>query len=119
MNYFAQGNDLYKLKDYKNAIDMYKKSAELKEYEAPSFYNSAVCFINLKNYKAAIPLIHRALNLRKESKYYFNLAYCHVMMDENKKALNYFNTAWSIDNTDTECEKAISFILSKYKKTSI
>jgi len=41
------------------------------------------------------------------------------MMDENKKALNYFNTAWSIDNTDTECEKAISFILSKYKKTSI
>jgi len=93
---------------------MYKKSAELKEYEAPSLYNSAVCFIKLKNYKDAIPLIYKALKLRKESKYYFNLAYCYVMLDENGKALNYFNTAWSIDNTDSECEKAIKLILEKH-----
>lgn len=118
MNYFNYANDLYKLKDYETAINMYRKSAEIKEYEAPSFYNSAVCFIKLKNYKDAIPLIYKALELKKESKYYFNLAYCYAMLNENGKALNYFNTAWSIDNNDYECEKAINLILSKHKKTS-
>ncbi|MEG1254770.1 CDC27 family protein [Clostridium sp.] len=118
MNYFTYANDLYKLKDYETAIDMYKKSLELKEYEAPSFYNSAVCFIKLKKYKNAIPLLYKALELKNESKYYFNLAYCYVMLNENGKALNYFNTAWSIDNSDDECEKAINLILAKCKKTS-
>lgn len=118
MNYFAKANDLYKLKDYESAIEMYQKSAEIKEYEAPSFYNSAVCFIKLKDFKSALPLIYKALELRKESKYYFNLAYCYVMLEDNPKALHYFNTAWSMDNTDDECEKAISLILSKHKKSS-
>ncbi|MEG0134207.1 MAG: CDC27 family protein [Clostridium sp.] len=116
MNYFTHANELYKLKDYKSAIDMYKKSADINEYKAPSLYNSAVCFIKLKNYKGAIPLICKALDLRQESKYYFNLGYCYLMLNENGKALNYFNTAWSMDNNDDECEKAINLILSKYKK---
>lgn len=117
MNYFAKANDLYKIKDYENAIQMYQKSAELKEFEAPSLYNSAVCFIKLKDYKSALPLIYKALELRKESKYFFNLAYCYVMLGDNTKALHYFNTAWTLDNDDDECEKAIDLILSKYKKS--
>lgn len=117
MNYFSKANDLYKLKDYKNALDMYQKSAEIKEFEAPSLYNSAVCFIKLKDYKSAIPLIYKALNIRKESKYYFNLAYCYIMLGNNSKALHYFNTAWALDNSDKDCEKAINLILSKYKKS--
>lgn len=38
------------------------------------------------------------------------------MLNEDKKALNYFNTAWSLDNSDLECEKAINLILDKIKK---
>lgn len=118
MDYFSEANDLYKLKEYKSAINLYQKSAEIKDFEAPSLYNSAVCFIKLKEYNAAIPLIYKALSYRKESKYFFNLAYCYIMLDENKKALNYFNTAWSLDNSDFECEKAINIIIEKIKKSS-
>ncbi len=118
MNYFSKANELYNSKDYKNAISMYKKSVEIKEHEAPALYNSAVCFIKLKDYYKAIDLIYKAIELKKESKYYFNLAYCYAMLNENGKALNYFNTAWALDNSDEECEKAINLILSKYKKTS-
>lgn len=118
MNYFNQANQLYNEKDYKNAIDMYKRSAELKEYEAPSLYNCGVCFIKLKDYTSAINLIYKAIELKKESKYYFNLGYCYAMLNDNKRALHYFNTAWALDNSDEECEKAINLILSKYKKTS-
>lgn len=115
MNYFTEANELYKSKDYKTAINLYKKSAELKEFEAPSLYNSAVCFIKLKDYNSALPLIYKALKLKHESKYYFNLAFCYLMLDDDKKALNYFNTAWSLDNSDLECEKAINIIISKVK----
>lgn len=111
-----QANDLYKEKDYKSAIELYQKSAEAKIFEAPSFYNSAVCFIKMKDYKAAIPLIYKALALKRESKYYFNLAYCYIMINQNDKALNYFNIAWSKDNSDEECKKAIDLLLNRIKK---
>jgi len=117
VNYFNKANELYNLKDYKKAIDLYKKSVELKENEAASLYNSAVCFIKLKDYKNAIPLIRSAIDIKKESKYYFNLAYCHAMLKDTGKALNYFNTAWALDNSDDECERAIKLILQSYKKT--
>lgn len=116
MNYFNKANELYNLRDYKKAIDLYKKSAELKENEAAALYNSAVCFIKLKDYKKAIPLIQSALQIRRDSKYYFNLAYCYAMLKDTGKALNYFNTAWALDNSDDECERAIKLILKSYKK---
>lgn len=116
MDYFSEANDLYKLKEYRDAIKLYQKSADIKDFEAPSLYNIAVCFIKLKEYEAAIPLIYKALSYRKESKYFFNLAYCYIMLNEDKKALIYFNTAWSLDNSDLECEKAINIILGKIKK---
>ncbi|MEG0774936.1 tetratricopeptide repeat protein [Clostridium sp.] len=118
MSYFNKANELYNLRNYKRAIDLYKKSVELKENEAASLYNSAVCFIKLKQYTDAIPLIKSAIKIKRESKYYFNLAFCYAMLKENGKALNYFNTAWSLDNSDDECDRAIKLILDTYKKTS-
>lgn len=110
MNYFIKANDLYKSKDYKNALDLYKKSAAERQFEAPSLYNSAVCYIKLKDYTSALPLIYKALSIRKESKYFFNLGYCYLMLNEPGKALIYFNTSWSMDNNDLECEKALTLI---------
>jgi len=118
VSYFNKANELYNLKDYKRAIDLYKKSAEVKENEAASLYNSAVCFIKLKEYTSAIPLIQAALKIKRDSKYYFNLAYCYAMLKENGKALNYFNTAWALDNSDDECDRAIKLILQGYRKSS-
>ncbi|WP_061995703.1 CDC27 family protein [Clostridium sp. ATCC 25772] len=114
MKYFEKANDLYNKKQYEHAINFYKKSIETKENEAASLYNTAVCFIKLKEFDKAIINLHNALNIKKESSYFFNLGYCYAMINEKNKALNYFNIAWSLNPKDTECEKAINLILKSY-----
>lgn len=116
MSYFEKANDLYNTQDYKRAIAMYQKAAENKDNEAASMYNAAVCFIKLKQYEKAVPLLKSALMERRESKYFFNLGYCYAMLKDNKRALVYFNTAWSLDNNDKDCEKAINLIIKNYEK---
>lgn len=115
MNYFQKANDYYNLKDYHKAIALYKKSIKLKTNEAASLYNTAVCFIKLKNFKDAIPLLKKSLLLKKDSKYFFNLGYCYIMLDNNKKALINFKAAWALNPNDSDCKKAISLIKNKYK----
>lgn len=116
MDYFEKGNALYNIKNYSKAIEMYTKCIEVRENEPSAFYNSAVCFIKLREYKKAIDLLKSALYIREESIYYFNLAYCHAMLNNSKKALIYFNKAWCLNNSDSDCEKAINLIMSRYKK---
>lgn len=116
MSYFQKANELYNTKEYKKAINLYKKAIENKENEACAHYNAAVCFIKLKDYEKAVQSLKAAIELKKESKYFFNLAYCHAMTGNNQKALIYFNTAWSLDHSDVDCEKAINLIIKRYKK---
>lgn len=116
MDYFKKGNCYYSNKDYKNAILMYIKAVEEKNNEASSRYNAAVCFIKLKDYENAIVLLKSAIKINPQGKYYYNLGYCNLMLKNTKKALLYFNTAWSIDSNDSDCEKAINAILRKIKK---
>jgi tetratricopeptide (TPR) repeat protein len=116
MNYFQRANDLYNTQDYKRAIAFYQKAVETKDNEAASLYNAAVCFIKLKGYEKAIPLLKSALLQKQDSKYFFNLGYCYAMIKNNKKALVYFNTAWALDNNDKDCEKAINLIIKNYAK---
>lgn len=116
MNFFNEGNKYYNLKDYEKAIDFYKMSIENNEHIACSYYNSGVCYIKLKNFDRAVEMIKVALSTQQESKYFFNLAYCYAMKDDMKKALIYFNMSWSLDPSDTDCEKAISLIMAKNKK---
>lgn len=118
MSYFEKANELYNTKDYENAISLYKKAIENRENEACSYYNAAVCCIKLKEYSKGISLLRSALSLRQESKYFFNLAYCYAMLNDSKKALVYFNTAWALDNSDKDCEKAISLLTKNLKKTT-
>lgn len=110
MSYFHQANHYYNTKDYKKAINLYKKAAEIEENEVSSLYNAAVCFIKLKEFNKAIPLLKSAINKKKDSKYFFNLGYCYAMLKNNKKALIYFNLSWSLNNDDLDCEKAINII---------
>lgn len=116
MSYFQKANELYNTKDYKKAIEMYQQAVIYKDNEAASLYNAAVCFIKLKEYEKAIPLLKSAIIKKREGKYLFNLGYCYAMLNNNKKALVYFNTAWSLDNNDTDCEKAINLIMKNYAK---
>jgi tetratricopeptide (TPR) repeat protein len=116
MSYFQKANELYNERDYKKALAMYQKALESKENEAASLYNSAVCFIKLNRYEKAIPLLKSSIVYKREAKYFFNLVYCYAMLKDNRKALVYFNTAWSLDNNDSDCEKAINLIMKNYCK---
>jgi len=116
MSYFQEANNLYNTKDYRKAIALYQKAAEYKDNEAAALYNAAVCFIKLQEFEKSVALLKSAINKKMESKYFFNLGYCYTMLKDNKKALIYFNTAWSLDNTDKDCEKAINLIIKKHQK---
>lgn len=116
MNFFNEGNKLYNTQEYEKAIDCYKKAVENKENEACSYYNAGVCFIKLKDYNSAITMLHKALEIQRDSKYYFNLGYCYAMKEDTNKALINFNIAWALNNEDMDCEKAIKLITSKIVK---
>lgn len=113
MNNFDKGNTFYNSKDYINAIKYYKLAIENRENLACSYYNAGVSYIKLKDYNTALGMIRNAISLQKESKYYFNLAYCYAMQENTNKALIYFNMAWAMDENDKECEKAIRLIVNK------
>lgn len=115
MTFFNQANELYNKKNYKEAITLYKKSIASNENEASCLYNTAVCYIKLKQYNPAIEFLNKALFLKKDSKYYFNLAYCYAMLKSFKEALYFFNVSWCLDEKDEDCDKAIKLILTEYK----
>ena len=119
MNYFNEGNKSYNIQNYQKAIDCYKKSASQNANEACSYYHCGVCFIKLKNFDDAIIMLNKAITLKRESKYFFNLGYCYVMKECLNTALRLFNLAWSIDPTDQDCEKAINLLITKLHKKII
>lgn len=116
--YFKKANDYYNKKDYKKAISLYQKSIETQGSEACSLYNSAVCYIKLKEYDKAIELLKQAIDIKMDHKYLFNLAYCYSLLGDNAKALTYFNWSWAYNNEDFECKKAISMILESYNNST-
>ena len=108
MSYFNDGNKYYNNKDYSKALENYIESIDIGENES--------CYIKLKDFNSAIDMLKKALYIQKESKYYFNLAYCYAMLENINKALIYFNRAWALDASDKDCEKAINLLISKNKK---
>jgi tetratricopeptide (TPR) repeat protein len=116
MSYFDEANNFYNNRQYKKAIDTYKKAIEVRENKIASLYNTAVCFIKLSDYEKAIPLLKSAIREKDDSRYFFNLGYCYAMLKDSKKALIYFNTAWALDNSDKDCERAINLIIDNYKR---
>lgn len=117
LKYFNEGINCFNNKEYKRAIEMYEKSIALNENKSSSMYNAAVCCIKIKQYEKAISFLKPAIKMKEDSKYYFNLGYCYALTKNDKKALICFNKAWALNNDDSECEKAISLLLNKLKKS--
>lgn len=115
MNYFKKANDYYNNHYYRFAIENYQKAIKNKDNEVASLHNLALCFIKLKKYNRAIPLLKVAISKKREGTYLYNLAYCYLMLKDFKKALLYCNTAWALSPNCTSCEKLINFILKTYK----
>lgn len=117
MSYIDEGDLHYINKEYKKALSLYKKAIETKENEPIALYNASVCHIKLKKYSDAIELLNKAIALKDDSKYYFNLGYCYFHIHNNQKALLYFNTAWALNPDDEDCSRAINVILNNLKKS--
>lgn len=115
MDYFSKANVFYNSKEYEKALCFYKKALDEDDSNTAScYYNSSVCQIKLKKFHEAIDFLNKAITLKEESKYYFNLAYCYALTGNNKDALYFFNKAWCLNEDDEDCEKAIDLILKKY-----
>lgn len=115
MNYFEEGNKLYNLGKYNKAIELYKKSIDNNtDRPAGAYYNMATCYIKLKKFETAIPLLKESLIFERKSLYFFNLAFCYLKCNNYKKALLYFNVAWSLDPEDVQCKIIINRILNTY-----
>lgn len=115
--FFELGTEKYNKNEYRDAIKLFKQSFK-NDYKKPaSLFNIAICYIKLNQIDQAINLLKKALEMKFDSKYLYNLAYCYYMKKDYKKALVYFNYSWALDNEDTECEKAINNVLRKISNT--
>lgn len=116
MEYFKKGNEYYNGQDYKRAVAIYNKAIKNKDNEIASMHNIALCYIKQKQYKKAIPLLKITVVKNPTGNYFFNLAYAYVMVKNLKKALIYFNTAWSLSPENKNCEVMVNYILERYRK---
>ena len=116
MEYFKKANECYNEQDYKGAVAIYNKAIKNRDNEIASMHNIALCYIKLKKYNKAIPLLKITAIKNPTGNYFFNLAYAYVMVKNFKKALIYFNTAWSLSPENKNCEVMINYILEIYGK---
>lgn len=96
-NFKNQGNDEFKLKRYKGAVDFYTKGIAVKcgvaSIDAPLYLNRAACNLELKNYRRCINDCKEGLKLDpKNIKAYYRMAKAYFAIgkfEEAKEALNF------------------------------
>lgn len=109
-----EANKFYSNKEYTKAIDLYKQCIDNDEQKEQAYYNMGTCYIKIKEYNKAIKAFKSVLRISDQySNAYYNLGFAYSMIDDYKKAYRYFNIAWSLNNEDQECEKAIKLLESK------
>lgn len=116
MDYFDEGNKLYNIRNYKQAIKKYKKSIEFKVHEERSYYNMGCCYIKLKDYNKAIECLRKAMSFSRESEYYFNLGYCYAYKEDYGSSLFNFIIASKLDENDYDAVKAINVLTEEIKE---
>jgi tetratricopeptide (TPR) repeat protein len=116
VEYFKTANEYYRKGKYEQAISIYNKAFKEGDNEISSIHNIALCYIKLKQYNRAIPLLRVVVTKKTKGEYFFNLAYAYLMVKNFKKALAYINTAWTLSPYISECESIIKYILKTYRK---
>jgi tetratricopeptide (TPR) repeat protein len=114
MGLFNEANILCNNKEYTKAIAIYKKCIDNDEETEQAYYNLGTCYIKMKEYNKAIDTFRTVLKINDTyANAYYNLGYVYSMIDDCKKAYRCFNIAWSLNNEDQECEKAIKLLENK------
>lgn len=111
---FEEANILCNNKEYTKAIDIYKKCIDNDEQTEQAYYNLGTCYIKTKEYNKAVDAFRAVLKINDVyANAYYNLGCAYSRIDDYKKAYRCFNIAWSLNNEDKECEKAINLLESK------
>lgn len=95
-------------KDYQNAFNEYNALICTDPYLAINYTDAAQCLIKLNKYNKAIQYCEQSLNYNKSSQILFKLGQLHLICNNSKTAVHYFNQV--ITNTTNND-------ISKYSKT--
>lgn len=101
-NFKNQGNDLYKVKRFKDARDMYDKGIEVKcndkTINESLFANKAMCELELKNYRSCINNCKNALEINPMNiKCYFRMGKAFFALDKLEEAMEAIQFGLKID----------------------
>jgi tetratricopeptide (TPR) repeat protein len=119
-NFKKQGNDQYRVKQYKNAVEFYTKGIDIecgdKYIEAALYLNRAACNLELKNYRKCINdakqcLVRQPKNVKalfRAAKAFFAIE----LYDEAKQVLEF---AYSIDTKNAAVNALIKTVDAKIK----
>lgn len=104
-NFKKQGNDLYKVKRFRDARELYSKGIDVKcqvnTINESLYANRAACELEIKNYRRCINDCKRALQLNpKNIKCYYRIAKAFTALERLDEALESIEFGEKIDNTN-------------------
>lgn len=102
LNFKNQGNDCYKAKQFRDAIEYYTKALAVKagvdDIDIACYINRAACNLELRNYRKCINDCKLALKLDdKNIKALYRSARAYNAIDKNEEAIDLLKYAYTID----------------------
>lgn len=120
-NFKNQGNDCYKLKDYKNAIEYYTKGLDIEcgfdTINASLYSNRAACNLELKNYRKCIEDCKQVLLIDgKNVKACYRSGKAFFLVDRYDEAKQILQYGLSIDPDNNSMKDVLNQVISKENK---
>ncbi|OWB72168.1 hypothetical protein B5S31_g1874 [[Candida] boidinii] len=117
-NFKNQGNECYKEKKYKDAIEFYKKGLEIKcdvpEINGSLYLNRAACNLELKNYRRCINECKECLKIQpKNIKAFFRSAKAYFAIEKYDEAIQVLEYAVTIDNKNAAINTLLKTVKDK------
>lgn len=117
-NFKNQGNDQFKIKQYKNAIEYYNKAIAVdvddKKIMSSLYLNRAACNLELKNYRKCINDCIEGLKFDpKNVKAYYRMAKAFFTIDKIDEALSALEFSLGLDPTNAASKALMTKIQNK------
>lgn len=106
-----EGNDKFRLKDYKGALECYTRAIETSPGEAACYSNRAACHINLKNYYDVLTDCTKAISLdAKFSKAYYRRAQAYQELSRYNLAISDFKKVLELEPDNSQVRRQVEVI---------
>ncbi|MCD4793285.1 MAG: tetratricopeptide repeat protein [Bacteroidales bacterium] len=117
---FNNGIKFFELKEYKKAIENFKKTIEINPNDSVTFYNIGVAYDKLKEYKKAVNNYKKAIEINpNDDNIFYNIGGVYDELKEYKKAIECYKNAIKINPKHNLAYNNIGSIygeLKEYKK---